>query len=29
MVLANGDNPRLLLDIINGEEIGTLFIKKN
>ena len=28
MVLANGEDPKILLDIINGEEIGTLFIKK-
>ena len=28
MVLANGDNPKILFDIVNGEEIGTLFIKK-
>ena len=27
MVLANGDNPKILFDIVNGEEIGTLFIK--
>ena len=28
MVLANGDEPSILLDILNGEEIGTLFIGK-
>ena len=28
MILANGDNPSILLDIIGGKEIGTLFIKK-
>ncbi|MBW6411054.1 glutamate 5-kinase [Clostridium weizhouense] len=28
MVLANGSNPSILLDIISGEEIGTLFIGK-
>ena len=28
MILANGDDPKILLDIVNGEEIGTLFIKK-
>ena len=28
MVLANGDNPAVLMDIIEGKEIGTLFIKK-
>ena len=28
MVLANGDNPKILTDIVNGEEIGTLFIRK-
>lgn len=25
MILANGENPEILVDIINGEEIGTLF----
>lgn len=28
MILANGDNPNILLDIIEGKEVGTLFIKK-
>ncbi len=28
MILANGQDPSILLDIINGEEIGTMFIKK-
>lgn len=28
MILANGDNPSILLDIIGVKEIGTLFIKK-
>ena len=28
MVLANGDNPSILMDITSGKEIGTLFIKK-
>jgi glutamate 5-kinase len=28
MILANGEEPKLLLDIIKGEEIGTLFIGK-
>ena len=28
MILANGDNPSILLDIIDGKELGTLFIKK-
>lgn len=28
MILANGDDPKILFDIVNGEEIGTLFIKK-
>ena len=28
MILANGDNPSILLDITEGKEIGTLFIKK-
>ena len=28
MILANGDNPSILLDIIDGHEIGTLFLKK-
>ncbi|MEG1483418.1 glutamate 5-kinase [Clostridium sp.] len=27
MILANGENPKILLDIINGDEIGTLFVK--
>lgn len=26
MILANGENPEILVDIINGEEIGTLFL---
>lgn len=29
MILANGEDPYLLLDIIEGKEIGTLFIGKN
>lgn len=28
MILANGVNPSILLDIIEGNEIGTLFVKK-
>lgn len=28
MILANGENPSILLDIINGNEIGTLFVGK-
>ena len=28
MILANGDNPSILLEIIEGKEIGTLFIRK-
>ena len=28
MILANGENPEMLVDIINGEEIGTLFLGK-
>ena len=28
MILANGDNPSILLDITEGKEIGTLFIRK-
>ena len=28
MILANGDNPTILLDIIEGKDIGTLFVKK-
>lgn len=28
MILANGDNPKILLDITDGKEVGTLFIKK-
>lgn len=27
MILANGDNPSILLDIIDGQDIGTLFLK--
>ncbi len=27
MILANGDNPSILLDIIEGQDIGTLFLK--
>lgn len=27
MILANGKNPRILFDIIKGEEIGTLFVE--
>ncbi|MGG7144460.1 glutamate 5-kinase [Clostridium nigeriense] len=26
MVLANGENPKIILSILNGEEIGTLFV---
>ena len=26
MVLANGEDPRIVLSILNGEEIGTLFV---
>ena len=26
MILANGENPSLLLDIIEGKEVGTLFL---
>lgn len=29
MVLANGSNPSILLDIIDGKDIGTLFVRKN
>ena len=28
MILANGDNPEILFNIIKGEEVGTLFLKK-
>lgn len=28
MILANGEDPNILLDIMNGKEIGTLFLKK-
>ena len=28
MVLANGENPDIILDILNGEEVGTLFMAK-
>lgn len=27
MVLANGEEPKIILDILNGKEIGTLFLK--
>lgn len=27
MILANGEEPKILLNIVNGEEIGTLFLK--
>ena len=29
MILANGNEPTNLLDIMNGNEIGTLFLKNN
>lgn len=29
MVIANGTDPMVLLDILKGEEIGTLFLRKN
>jgi len=29
MVIANGTEPMILLDILKGEEIGTLFLRKN
>ena len=29
VVLTNGKDPNILFNIINGEEIGTLFISKN
>jgi glutamate 5-kinase len=29
MVLANGANPSIIFNIMNGEEIGTLFIAEN
>ena len=28
MILANGENPKIILDIINGEDIGTLFLSE-
>ena len=28
MVIANGDNPDIIMDIINGKEIGSLFVSK-
>lgn len=28
MILANGENPSLLIDIVEGKEVGTLFMKK-
>lgn len=29
MVISNGSNPDIIMDIINGKEVGTLFIAKN
>lgn len=29
MIIANGDDPLIILDILKGAEIGTLFVKKN
>lgn len=29
MIIANGEDPKILLDIISGEDIGTLFAKNN
>ena len=29
MVLANGSNPEVILDILEGKEIGTLFVEKD
>lgn len=26
MILANGSEPDIIIDILNGEEIGTLFV---
>ena len=28
MVLANGDNPSIILDILDGKDVGTLFVGK-
>ena len=28
MILANGENPSIILDILEGKEIGTLFKKR-
>lgn len=28
MVLANGEEPKIILDILDGKEVGTLFLKK-
>ncbi len=28
MVLANGSNPEVILDVLEGKEIGTLFVGK-
>ena len=28
MILANGENPEILIDILNGEDIGTMFVAK-
>jgi glutamate 5-kinase len=29
MVLANGSEPSILINILDGEEVGTLFLGKN
>lgn len=29
MIIANGEDPKILLDIVSGEDIGTLFAKNN
>lgn len=29
MIIANGNDPMILLDILKGEDIGTLFLRKN
>ena len=29
MVIANGDDPMIILKIVNGDEVGTWFMKKS
>jgi glutamate 5-kinase len=28
MIIASGEDPRILYDILDGEQVGTLFLKK-